>query len=417
MKNIFDLDSFREIWQAISRNKTRSFLTGFGVLWGIFMYVTMMSAGNGIENGFMEGITDMQNNSLFVANSPTTVEYKGFNTGRLWSMNSDDVRAIKEKIPEVEYISGLVFASGSNHISKNDRSGQFAIRGNDEIYYNIETQPLVYGRYFNRLDLKEKRKICILGMKVYEQLFEPDVDPVGEMVSIDGIPYIVVGVVNPTGKISMGSEGVSTVYIPSTTLQQVYNYGNDIDIIMLTAYPHVDINDIERKVSNLMKERHMIAPEDETAVMTMNLQQIFLAFRYLFLGIDILIWIVGMGTLLAGVVGVSNIMLVSIKERTREIGIKRALGAKPSVIIIQIMSESMLLTFIAGFFGLFFGVILSVLLDSTLGNSSEMFSNPYISFSMAIIASAIILVSGALAGIIPARNALKVKPIDAIREE
>ncbi|MDL2296891.1 ABC transporter permease [Bacteroidales bacterium OttesenSCG-928-B11] len=413
---MLDLDSFKEVWQAITRNKTRSVLTAFGVFWGIFMYVVMTGLGNGFENGLMRMVDQISPNAVFFFPNATSVEYKGFNSGRFWSMNNDDMHMVKENIPAVEYVSGMMFMYPSNPTTYKERSGEYSINGIDNYYQEINPMPLLFGRFFNDFDMLEQRKMCIIGVTVWQTLFENGMDPVGERLNVDGVFYTVVGVVNPGDAINLGGDAKEAIYIPSSTFQQVYNYGKNIDALMVAAYDKADINQVENEIKELLKNKHFIAPEDNIAISHFNVQQIFLMFNYLFLGLNILIWIVGMGTMLAGVVGVSNIMLVTIKERTQEIGIKRAIGAKPRAILMQVMSESTVLTFIAGFFGLFFGVLILTIVDK-LVTDAEMFYNPYISFNMAVLAAVIILLSGAVAGIIPARNAVRIKAIDALRDE
>ena len=413
---MFDLDKYREIWQTIARNKVRSVLTGFGVLWGIFMYVVMMGLGNGIENRIMSAISNVTQNAVFIYSNVTSVDYKGFNSGRWWHITNDDMKLIKQNIPEIEYVSGLLEWMSDNPVTKGEKSGEYMINGIDNAYQKITPSPLIYGRYFNDIDMTECRKMCVIGERVYEELFNKGENPIGQRIAVDRVHYTVVGVVE-SGDVNLFGDAATTIFIPASTFQQVYNYGQEIDMMMVSAYGNVDIKLIEKQVKDVLKARHYIAPEDDMAVMSFNIKEFFTMFKYLFLGLDILIWIVGMGTMLAGVVGVSNIMLVSIRERTQEIGIRRALGAKPGVILTQIMSESTVLTFIAGFFGLFFGILTLSAIDTFTGQESQIFKDPYISFSLAIVASLIILISGAIAGIIPARSALRVKAIDAIRDE
>lgn len=413
---MFDSDKFKEIWQAISRNKMRSILTAFGVFWGIFMYVVMTGLGNGFENGMMKMVEEISPNAVFFFSNSTSVEYKGFNSGRYWRMTNDDLQLIQDAIPSVEYTSALLQTYPSNPITYKERSGDFMVSGIDNHYQKINPMPIIFGRFFNDFDINEHRKMCIIGSKVWQDLFEDQTDPVGERINVDGVFYTIVGVVNPGENINIGGNAEETVFIPSTSFQQVYNYGNYIDALMVVAHDRADINQVEKEIKDILKVKHFIAPEDNIAVVSFNVQMIFLMFNYLFIGLNILIWIVGMGTMLAGAVGVSNIMMVTVKERTQEIGIKRAIGAKPRTILTQIMSESTILTFIAGFFGLFFGVLILTIVDQ-LVSDVEMFFNPYISFKMAIVAAIIITVAGAFAGIIPARNAVKIKAIDALRDE
>jgi putative ABC transport system permease protein len=412
---MFDLDKLQEIWHTITRNKVRSFLTAFGVFWGMFMFIGMLGIGHGFENGLKDKLNNIATNSMFIFARTTSIEYKGFNAGRWWNMTQDDIELLKKHIPEIEHITGTVWAGSPKAIVK-DKSTDVTVQGVDHIFYKIDNQDIASGRRISNLDVAEKRKVCVMGNEAAEQLFTAGEDPVGQMVKVGAIYYTIIGIVKPRGNISLGGDPKTTVYIPSSTAQQIRG-GNTVDFIAISVSEKVKIKNIETKVKDLLRTKHLISPLDNNAVMTFNLQDLFMMFYYLFLGIAILIWIVGLGTLFAGVVGISNIMLVTVKERTHEIGIKRALGAKPGVITRQIMMESVLITFIAGFLGMFFGILILVIMESGTQNSDSMFSNPTISFTMAIVGTVIIILSGLIAGIIPARNALRIKAIDAIREE
>ncbi|MDD2622982.1 MAG: ABC transporter permease [Bacteroidales bacterium] len=417
---MFDIDIYKEIWQTISRNKMRSFLTGFGVAWGVFMFVVMLGIGNGFNNGMQQNVDGISQNSMFVFSNATTVEYKGFNPGRFWSMNNEDIDILQENIPEIEYISGMMFSNQGGNTVREERSENYNFRGIDHNHTKIEKLNVLQGRTFNYLDIKEKRKNCIIGKQVYEQLFKPGETAIGEQLSVNGLYYIVIGVVNGSENMNIGGDANTSVFIPLSTMQQVNNAGNDIHMIGIAAYDDVNIKNIEQRVKDLLKAKHNIAPTDDAAVNAFNIQEMFLMFKYLFLGIQILTWIVGMGTLLAGVVGISNIMLVSIRERTNEIGIRRALGARPKTILSQIMSESLLLTFVAGYSGFFLGVLLLTAVEKVTQMNDDgmsMFANPQISFGMGITALLILIVSGLIAGIIPAKSALRIKAIDALRDE
>jgi putative ABC transport system permease protein len=412
---MFDLDKFHEIWQTISRNKMRSFLTAFGVFWGMFMFIGMMGTGQGFEFGLKNNIKNIATNSMFAVARPTTIEFKGFNAGRWWSMTRDDIELLKIQVPEIKSITGMIMF-GSDKAVINDKTCDVSLEGIDNLYYDIEKQEITFGRGISYLDVAEKRKVCVMGNEAADQLFPTGEDPLGKMVKIGAVYYSIIGIVKPQGNINFGGgEPGTMVYVPSSTAQQLMG-SNTVDIIAIVVPDNVKIKTIEEKVKETLRTKHLIAPLDNNAVMTMNLQDVFLVFQYLFIGIAALIWIVGMGTLFAGVVGISNIMLVTVKERTNEIGIKRALGAKPKVITRQIMMESLLLTFIAGFLGMFFGILILVLLEQAT-QSAKMFSNPTISFAMAITGTIILILSGLIAGIIPAKNALRIKAIDALRDE
>jgi len=411
---VFDLDKLQEIWQTITRNKTRSFLTAFGVFWGMFMFIGMLGIGQGFENGLKQNLSNVATNSMFIWTRPTTIEYKGFNAGRWWNMTTDDMKLLKEQIPEIKAISGMT-GFGSHKAAINDKSCDVFIQGIDNIYYKIDNQDIILGRGISYLDMLEKRKVCVLGNEAADQLFSPGEDPLGQMIKAGPVYFIIVGIVKPSGNINFGGDPGTTVFIPSATAQQLRG-NKTLDIIAIAVHDDVKIKNIEKKAADILRAKHLISPLDDNALMIYNLQDFFLMFQYLFIGIATLIWIVGMGTLLAGVVGISNIMLVTVKERTNEIGIKRALGAKPGVITRQIMMESLALTFIAGFFGMFFGILILVLIEQAT-QSAGMFTNPTISFTMAIVGTVILVLSGLIAGIIPARNALRIKAIDALRED
>ena len=418
---MFDQDKYKEIWQTIKRNKLRSFLTGFGVAWGIFMFVIMMGIGGGFFNGIQQNIDGISQNSVFVFSGTTTVEYKGFNTGRRWELTISDIEMLKENIPQIQYISGVVFSYFGGKAMRGERSGDYSFRGVDDNFSKMEKITVLQGRGFNRLDVLEKRKVCLIGKYVYEQLFEKGEDPIGKQLCMNGLYYNVVGVMLGSDNMSLFGRLNESVLIPITTMQQVNGMGQDINSLSIAVYDDINVTQIEQEIKDLLKSVHNIAPQDDAAINMFNIQQMFLMFRYLFLGIQILIWIVGMGTLMAGVVGISNIMLVSIRERTNEIGIRRALGAKPNVIMKQIMGESITLTFIAGYAGFFLAVLILAVIDKvTQANADSgetLFADPQISFPMAIGALGVLIVFGLLAGIIPARNALKIKAIDALRDE
>jgi len=412
---MFDLDKLHEIWQTITRNKMRSLLTAFGVFWGMFMFIGMIGIGQGFEYGLKSNIDNIATNSMFAIARATSIEYKGFNAGRRWDMTQDDIELLKKQVPEIKTISGITMF-GSYKAMVSDKTCEVTLQGIDDLYYDIERQDITKGRGIGYLDVAEKRKVCVMGNEAADQLFALGEDPVGKMVKVGAVYFSIVGVVKPAGNINFsGGEAGTMLYIPSSTARQLSGR-NVVDVLAIVVPENVKIKSIEDKVKDILRNKHLISPLDNNAVMTMNLQDMFLVFQYLFIGIAVLIWIVGMGTLFAGVVGISNIMLVTVKERTNEIGIKRALGAKPKVITRQIMMESLLLTFIAGFLGLFFGVLVLVIMEQAT-QDAKMFSNPTISFTMAIAGTVILVLSGLIAGIIPAKNAMRIKAIDALRDD
>ena len=421
---MFDVDNINEIWQTIARNKTRSLLTAFGVFWGIFILVILLACGNGFDNGLRSNIEGFSTNSTFLIPNSTTEPYKGYQKGREWDFTLSDLEAIKKKIKGIDQISPIssVWAyGGDNNVFYGTKGGNFGMKGVQPNYKDIDRGKIIYGRFINETDIAEARKVCVLGKKVYEDIIGADKNPLGLMIKANGIYYQVVGVTEAyNSHVSIGGSMDETVVLPLSTMQIAYNRGEKFDFMVFTTKRGYKTKDLQVEVKNLLRERHDIAPEDDGAFMCFDFEQLFMVFEYLFLGIKILIWIVGIGTLLSGVVGVSNIMLVTIKERTREIGVRRALGAKPALIIRQVVAESLLLTILAGIVGLVLGVGIMAVVAGFVGNMPSedvMFLDPQIGFGAAIAATVIIVLSGLLAGVLPAMRAIQIRAIDAIREE
>lgn len=422
---MFDLDRWQEIMSALKKNKMRTFLTAFGVFWGIFMLVVMLGAGNGLRNGVTSDFGDFATNSVFMWTRTTTIPYKGLPRGRQFNFKADDIEALKKEIPEIEIISPRNQNGGwqgGNNVVRGTKSGAFTIMGDFPEWNEIDPVTITDGRFLNQADLNEKRKVAVIGNKVTEILFQPGENPIGQYIQLQGIYFQIIGTFKPlTTGINFGGDKESSIYIPLTTFQRVYNWGDVIGFFAFTSKDGVPASVVEEKASIVLRKRHMVSPDDTEAVGSFNLEKQYNQMNGLFMGINGLIWIVGIGTLLAGVIGISNIMLVIVKERTKEIGIQRAIGAPPSKIISQIITESVFLTTFAGYVGLVISVALLEFLNRALlaAETSErtMFRNPGIDFNMAIVALIILVISGAIAGWIPARKAVSIKPIDALRYE
>lgn len=417
---MFDLDKWQEIWNTITANKIRSIMTGFGVFWGIFMLVLLIGIGTSFEGGVMRGVKGFATNSCFFFTNVTSEPYKGFRKGRSWTMNSNDVKTIKAQLKDVDLVSPMLFGeSSAKNVVWGRKSTGAQITGVYPDFFKIQTQTMVYGRLFNDMDIANSSKVAILGRTVAETLFGKGVNPVGEYVRVNGIYFQVVGVVYPNSLAQIGGDAKTTVYLPFTTMNKAFNKKDEIYFMSATAQEGVPVTVIEKQIKEILKRNHSIAPNDEKAVRSFNMEQEFQTFVNLFLGIRMLIWFVGIGTLLSGIIGVSNIMMVTVKERTREIGVRRALGAKPITILTQIMSESFVMTFIAGFGGLFLGTMILEIVSQVMKNMTEdiLFIPPFISFGVGMVSLLILVVSGLLAGLIPASRALSIKAIDAIRDE
>lgn len=422
--SIFDYDKWQEIVIVLKKNKLRTFFTAFGVFWGIFLLVVMMGSGNGLRNSALEGFGNMATNSFFMWTQRTTMPYKGFQRGRFFNFRNADTEAIRQNIPEVDKVAPRLqafgFRGGGSNVIRGERTGAFDIYGDTPQFFEIMPVIVEKGRLINKTDVDETRKVIVIGKRVFEEMFRADEDPIGEYLQIQGVYFKVVGVIRSQQKGHNAERDEKSIYMPFTTLQRTYNYGDIVGWYSITAKDGVPASEAEKKTKEFMKTRHHIHPDDERAIGSWNMENEFNKFNNLFKGISILVWIVGMGTLFAGVVGVSNIMLIVVKERTKEIGIQRAIGAPPSAIISQIIVEAVFLTTLAGYIGLVIGVGLIELVDyviTTSGAESEMFRNPEINFNMAMTALGVLVISGIFAGLIPARRAVSIKPIDALRDE
>lgn len=417
--SIFDIDRWQEIWQAITHNKSRSVLTAFGVFWGMFMLVIMVGAGDSLQKGMQQEIEGFATNSCFIGTGTTSEPYKGFRKGRRWDIVNSDLPILEQKIPEMQYLSPVLFGgrTSDRNVVRGEKSGSFNSKGVYPNYNEIDRNKMTYGRFINDIDVAEKRKVCVIGKRVYEVLFNNGENPLGKTIQLNGIYFQVVGVSGSSSNINIGGNAQETVILPFSTMQQAFNQGNIVHFLAITANPGIKVSTVEKAVQDELKKLHDISPTDKTAVWSMNLEDMFTMFLYLGLGISILIWIVGLGTLMAGGIGVSNIMLVTVRERTKEIGIKRALGATPGNIMRQIMTESVILTLIAGVVGLLLGVGILQIIEIATRDTDFFLKNPQISFSVAIGGLMVILMIGTLAGLIPAKRAVDIKAIEAIRDE
>lgn len=421
---MFNRDYWNEIFQTLAKNKVRTFLTAFGVFWGIFMLIIMLGSGSGLENGVTSGMGNFATNSFFVWTQRTSIPYKGFPRGRFFNFRNDDIEALKANIPEIKFlapkIQGWSAGDGTNNTIRKDKTGAFSIKGEYPDWAKVDPMEIT-GRFLNQIDIAEQRKVAVIGTRVKEVLFEPDEDPIGDKIQIQGIYFTVVGVFKPLNtQINFGGEKEQSIIIPLSTLQKTYNYGDIVGWFSVTVDDDAQAGDIEQKAVKFLALRHNVHPDDQEAFGHFNLAEEFSQMKGLFTGIQGLIWIVGIGTLLAGVIGISNIMLVIVKERTKEIGIKRALGATPFQVIKQIITESVFLTTISGYLGLVAGVALVEAINRALINfnvENDMFKNPEVDFNTAIAALIILIIAGAAAGIIPANRAVRVKPVDALRFE
>lgn len=417
---MIDIDKWNEIFSALKKNKLRTFLTAFGVFWGIFMLVIMLGSGNGLENAVFYNMGDFATNSCFMYTRETSIPYKGFPRGRRFNFTNSDTKALRQQIQKIKYLSPRLRdesgTEGDNAVRGN-KAGAFSIMGDAPDWNKIDPVNITAGRYLNEIDILEKRKVIVIGKTVVNELFKTGENPIGQTIRISGIYFTVVGTFKSKKSGQRAENEEQNIHMPYTTLQRIYNYGDVVGWYGIVTYDNVPVSYVEEKSKQILKKRHAVHPDDDRAIGSDNVEEEFKKLHGLFFGISTLIWIVGIGTLMAGVIGVSNIMLVIVKERTKEIGIQRALGAKPVEIIRQIINEAVFLTSVAGCIGLAAGVWLIELINKAIGEGGDMFRNPEVNFNIAVVALVVLIISGAFAGMLPATRAVRVKPIDAIRDE
>ena len=412
----FDIDRYREILDTLTRNKSRSFLTGFGVFWGVFMLVSLLGGGQGLKELLQKNFEGFATNSAIIWAQPTTKPYAGFRKGRQWSMVYKDVERLKQQVPELEVVSPVLSHWGGS-ATFSDKKSSCSMKGLLPNYQEVEAPKMYYGRYLNDMDIKQNRKVCVIGKKVYKDLFPGGGDPCGKMICVDKIYYDVVGVDYSPGNLNINGRTEESVVVPLTLMQKAYNLGDSVHLICVTAKPGITMNSISDKMRSVVAHAYQIDPADEKGIMVFNTEVLFGMLDNLFNGVNFLILLVGIGTLLAGAIGVSNIMMVTVRERTTEIGIRRAIGATPRNILGQIITESVILTAVAGMSGILFSVIILEMLE--LGNTSDGIVTAHfqVKFWTAIGAIVLLSILGVLAGLAPAARAMSIKPVDAMRDE
>ena len=411
-----DVDSYKEILDTLTRNKARSLLTGFGVFWGVFMLVSLIGGGQGLKEMLTNNFEGFASNSAIIFAQPTTKPYHGLRKGRRWSMSYRDVERLKQQVPELDVVSPNLSHWGAT-AAFNDKTSSCNVKGLMPENQKVESPQIFYGRFLNEMDLAQRRKVCVLGKKVYKTLFPGGGNPCGQMIRTDSMYYNVVGVDYASGNISINGRAEESIIIPITLMQQAYSLGDSVHLISATAKPGVVMSKIAPRIREVVARAHHIDPTDEKAVTVFNTEIMFGLVDSLFSGVNLLIWLVGIGTLLAGAIGVSNIMMVTVKERTTEIGIRRAIGATPQSILGQIMSESMVLTSVAGMSGILFAVLILEMLEMANTTDGIVEAHYQVGFWTAIGAVLLLSVLGVLAGLAPAARAMSIKPVDAMRDE
>ena len=409
-----------EILEALNANRFRTIMTAFGVFWGIFILVILLALTNGLKNGVQADFGDFATNTIFMWTQSTSMPYQGFTKGRNFNFRQSDVALLKEKFPELRFVSPrnqLGGFRGSNNVTRGDKTGAFNIYGDNPEYINQEPLDVLKGRFLSYSDIQDERKVAVVGTDVIKSLFDFGEEPIGSYIKINGINFMVIGVVKKTSSQGDNQEDANTIYIPFSTFGKAFNYGDIVGWMAITAIDEVPITQIKPDIMKEMRAAHKVHPDDERAIGHFDLAEQFQKITGLFSILSFVGYFVGALVLMSGVIGISNIMLIVVKERTKEIGIRRALGATPREIRGQVLQESMFLTLVSGMAGISFAAgliwIMNTLLDAA--GSVENFSNPSVSVGVIFIALAILVISGLLAGMIPATRATQMKPVDALR--
>ena len=414
MRFLFDTETWQEIYGSIRKNKLRTGITIIGVLWGIFLLIVLLGATRGLENSFKNAFGNLATNSVFVWTQSTDTPFKGFQKGRSFRLTMNDIDVLKS-----EYASEIKFLAPRNQIMnlivRDFKSGSFKVSGDYPILDQIQKKNLTFGRFLNQNDILSMSKVAVISEEMVKQLFDKGEMPIGQYIKINNINYKVVGVYEPSNTVNFDRD---SAYIPFTTFKKVYNSSDKIDWMMITAYSGVNIEQLEKDLLLTLKNLHKVHPEDKRAFGSINLGKEIGRLTGFLTGMQFLTWFVGIATLIAGVFAIGNILLITVKERTKEIGIRRAIGATPKSIRQQIILEAVFLTATAGMLGIIFGAFTLYIIDVGFGQGPDAaLINPTVNIPIILISCTILIFLGTLIGLIPAYMATIIKPIEALREE
>lgn len=422
MNIIFKKDTWQEIYHSLRNNKLRTFLTMIGVAWGMFLYVSLLGAAKGMQNGFDKLFSGFATNSIFMWGQNTNIPYAGFPKGRKVNLHLSDIEMLQKKIPDIDYISPQNsrgnFGSPGEQMSRNGKTATYTLTGDYPIGNKISEKKLIYGRYLNDADVSENKKVIVIGEEIYKNFFDhkKNENPLGKSINVKGMFFNVIGVFRT--KKGGGMENDQTSYIPLSTYTKMYNDGDKVGFFAIVSKPYADLNSVEERVKSEMKKKYDVSPDDTNAYGSFNLGKEFAKFMGFMNGMQLLTIIVGTLTILAGVIAISNILLITVKERTKEIGIRRAIGAKPAEVRNQILLESVVITLTSGILGFILGIMLLMILDIFTKNQDEFpFYNPTVDYGNVFSAMAVMVTLGLIVGMIPAQRAVKIRPIEALRSE
>ena len=422
MRRLFDKEIWQEIFSSIQKNKLRTMITIIGVLWGIFLYIVLSGLAKGVDNGFERQFERISSNSLFIWGQSTRIAHNGFQSGRQIKLTLEDIAILKKRIPEIKHIVPRnvtgVFGSLAGNVVYGQRNGSYNIYGDYPVFIKVATKDVYTGgRFINEQDIKKERKVCVIGERTQKELFNAKENPIGKFISINSVYFKVIGIhkyVQQGGDFANDGD----IHIPFTTYKKLFNTGEEVDFLIIAGFEDVNIINVENQVKKLLKTIHNVSPEDQEAINGFNLGDVFNKISRFSYGMSFLSIIIGIATIIAGVIGIGNILLISVKERTKEIGIRRAIGATPKEIKLQIILESVFLTIIAGVIGIIMGAFILFTVDQATKNITDYpFTNPTVPIEYIAGALILMIFLGVLIGLIPAKKAVSIKPIDALREE
>ena len=413
MKFLFERDTWQEVYDSLSKNVLRTILTMVGVWWGILLLIVLLGGARGLENSFNRLFGNFATNSVFVWGQNTSIPFKGFQEGKQVKLSLSDAKKVEENIEGIEFV--VPRNQNQGLVVRNFLSGTFNVNGDYPLLDKVQKKKMVKGRFINQNDINDNKKVAVISEEIYKQLFEKDAEMIGEYIQINSINFKVIGMFE-NGNVNMGP--TSDIHIPFTTFQQIYNQGENIGWMMITGKPEYDISQIESDAKLLLRNLNKIHPEDNRAFGSFNLGKEFAKVTGFLTGMQFLTWFVGLSTLIAGVFAIGNILLITVKERTKEIGVRRALGATPFEIKRQIIVEAVFITLVAGLLGIITGGLILIGVDSAFGQGDDaVIVNASVSIAVVFIALVILIILGTLIGLIPAFKATSIKPIDALREE
>jgi putative ABC transport system permease protein len=409
---MFDLDKWQEIFSTIRKNRLRTILTGFSVAWGIFILIVLLGSGQGLKNGAERQFLSDASNAIWIEGGETSMAYQGMQTGRRIKLKNEDFEYLKKNIDGLEYITCHQDVPNVKSINYKNEKGSFLVRSCAADHDKLEVAKILIGRFINETDVAEARKVCVIGKPVQSALFK-DEDPIGKYLDVSGILYKVVGVFKDEGR-----QDNDRLYVPISTMQKSYNGKDFVSTIWFSTgnASLISSNRMMEEAKSYFYSKYKIHPDDERAMFIFNNNENYKNIMNLLNGITFFVWIIGIGTIIAGIVGVSNIMMIVVKERTKEIGIRKALGATPFSIVSLIIQESILITGFAGYLGLVLGVVVTELAKAFMP-PSDFFRNPEVDLGIAITATILLVIAGAIAGFVPAIKAARIRPIEALRDE